>query len=74
MNMRQMAKYIAEKSQQQMIAAFVIDGQTRIMPFNEKRFDQIMRDYQHQCSGVYYCAPVDWIYDDIVSLAGHSLQ
>ena len=74
MNMQQMAKYVADKSKTQMIAAFVIDGRIRTMALAEKRFEKIMKDYEHRCLGVYYCAPEAWVYDDIVAVSGRSLQ
>ena len=74
MNMQQMAKYVADKSKTQTIAAFVIDGRIRTMTLDEKRFERMMRDYPYRCLGVYYCVPEAWVYDDIVAVSGRSLQ
>lgn len=74
MNMKQMAKYVSDQSKTKKIAAFVIDGRIRTMTLDEKRFSKIMKDYEHRCLGVYYCAPEEWVYDDIVSVSGRSLQ
>ena len=74
MNMKQMAKYVSDQSKTKKIAAFVIDGRIRTMTLDEKRFSKIMKDYEHRCLGVYYRAPEEWVYDDIVSVSGRSLQ
>jgi hypothetical protein len=69
MNIQQMAKYVADKSRTQTIAAFVIDGRIRTMTLDEKRFEKMLKDYQHRCLGVYSFAPELWVFEDIKSLS-----
>lgn len=74
MNTQAMAKYVADKSQTQTIAAFVIDGRIRAMTLHEKRFERMMKDYQRNCLGVYYCAPEEWVLEDIIAVTGRKLR
>ncbi len=69
MNMQQMAKYVADKSQKQLIAAFLIDGRIRSMSLEGERFERMMKDYQRRCLGVYYCVQEEWVLEDIQSLS-----
>jgi len=69
MNMQQMAKYLADKSQKQTIAAFLIDGRIRSMSLEGERFERMLKDYPRRCLGVYYCVPEAWVLEDIQSLS-----
>lgn len=68
MNMQQMAKYVADKSKKHPIAAFLIDGRIRSMSLEGERFERMMKDYPRRCLGVYYCAPEEWVLEDIETL------
>lgn len=72
MNMQAMAKYVTDKSQTQTIAAFVIDGRVRAMALHEKRFERMIKDYQRNCLGVYYCVPEEWVLEDIIAVTGRN--
>ena len=74
MNTQAMAKYVADKSKTQMIAAFVIDGRIRTMTPDERRFERMMRDYLYSCLGVYYCVPEEWVLEDIIAVTGRRLR
>jgi hypothetical protein len=73
MNVLQMAEYIAKESSKKQIAAFIIDDEVRTMQAEGKRFDKMLNEYFHRCLGVYYCAPVEWVYEDIVCLSKRKL-
>jgi hypothetical protein len=70
MDKRQMARYIADKSQEKPIAAFLIDGKVKTVGLDSERLDRLLRDLKESCLGVYDNVSEAWVFDDIETILG----
>lgn len=74
MGFKTMSEYVAGKSKDRTIAAFLIGGRLRVMPLSGDRFESMSQDYLHRCLGVYRDAPAEYVYDDLKCLAKHESE
>lgn len=69
MDRKQMARYIADKSLREPIAAFLIDGRIKTLGLESERLERLLRDCPNEFLGVYDNVSEVYVLEDIETLA-----
>lgn len=73
MDKRQMARYIADKSIREPIAAFLIDGRVKTLGLESERLDRLLRDCKQECLGIYHNVSEAYVFEDIEDLTSQRM-